>query len=118
MLEVNIRESYAISEVVKKSDGLYLRSEYGLLRLSPKSASIIRISFTRNEDFEEACGIGIVQNRPDTMWDYKEREESIDLETSSLRLSVDKKTGSVQYYNKEGKLLLAEREREQGIGRI
>ncbi len=115
MLEVNIRESYAISEVVKKSDGLYLRSEYGLLRLSPKSASIIRISFTRNEGFEEACGIGIVQNRPDTMWDYKEREESIVLETSSLRLSVDKKTGSVQYYNKEGKLLLAERENESRV---
>ena len=46
MLEVSIRESYAVTEVINKSDGLYLRSEYGLLRLSPQSDSIIRVSFT------------------------------------------------------------------------
>lgn len=112
MLEVSVRESYAISEIVKKSDGLYLRSEYGLLRLSPQNDSIIRVSFTRKEAFEENCWNGILPHDNHTLWEYKEREDSIDLETACVRLSVNKQSGSIQYYNREGKLLLAEREQE------
>jgi len=112
MLEVSIRESYIISEVERKSDGLYLKSEYGLLRLSPRSDSIIRISFTRKDAFEDNCGIGILPHGNHAEWDYNEKEDSIELQTTCLRLVVNKNTGSIKYFNRDGKLLLSEREWE------
>ena len=115
MLEVSIRESYAISEILKKPDGLYLRSEYGLMRLSVLNDSIIRISFTRKEDFEDTRGIGILPHEPCTAWNYTVNGDSVELETSCVRLSVNKNTGSIRYYDTAGKLLLAEREYESRI---
>lgn len=112
MLEVSFRESYAISEFSRKSDGLYLKSEYGILRLSPRSDSIIRITFTRRDSFEENLGIGILPHGNYTMWDFCELEDAVVLETSRLKLYVNKKTGSVRYYSSDGKLLLAERDYE------
>ncbi|HEY8421993.1 MAG TPA: glycoside hydrolase family 31 protein [Thermoclostridium sp.] len=112
MLEVSTRESCAISEIERKSDGLYLKSEYGLLRLSPVSDSIIRISFTRRDAFEENYGIGILPHANHAKWDYSEHEGSVYLETACLKLDVNRKSGSIKYYGKDGKLLLAEREQE------
>jgi len=115
MIKVIARESYAISEIVKKPDGLYLRSEYGLMRLSPQSDSIVRISFTRKDDFENIYGVGILPHETYSMWDFTDNKDSIDLKTSSLWLRVSKKTGSIRYFNRDGKLLLAEREYESRV---
>lgn len=98
--------------VKKESDGLYIQSRYGLLRLSPIRGNIIRVTFSRSGSITAGTHPGIAVDRPMRFWTCKDASHSIDLFTDELRLHVDKSSGSIQYLTKDGKPLLAERSRE------
>ena len=127
--------------VTKQADGLFIQSRYGLLRLSPISDSIVRISFTRDRNLPEItnavtpcepayCNNGLHASRTalmltnsrvalrdvDRTWMYRESGGPsggfVELLTDELCLRVRKDTGSISYFTRDKKLLLAEREKE------
>ena len=98
--------------VMKQPDGLYLQSRYGVLRLSPVGSAIIRITFAKGQQPAAATNSGIAVRHIDSMWMYKESNQSVDLVTDELILQVDKATGSIRYLTRDKKLLLAERGKE------
>ena len=117
MLEAQKRKSRKITKVTRKNDSLYLESEHGILRLSPKSCNIIRISYKLGslEPVAET-GIGISYDENIYDWDFDESNEYISLRTSELIVSVDRETASIVYNERqEGQTFLAEREKESRI---
>ena len=102
----------AVRWVMKQPDGLYLQSRYGVLRLSPVGSAIIRITFAKGQQPAAATNSRIAVRHIDSMWMYKESNQSVDLVTDELILQVDKATGSIRYLTRDKKLLLAERGKE------
>ncbi|MDR1688634.1 MAG: glycoside hydrolase family 31 protein [Clostridiales bacterium] len=112
MLNAVKRESQEITSVQRESGCVLLYSRYGVLRLAPKSETIIRVIFTRKDTADEVTGVGIVTDSPFTDWELEEQGGFVNLRTSSLTVSVNKASGSISYYNSQGSLLLAERDFE------
>ena len=91
---------------------MYLQSRYGLLRLSPVGSSIVRVTFSRRDKLSQEICPGIVVNRTDRAWQYKESRTAVELTTPELCIQADKATGALRYLTKEKTLLLAENPKE------
>ena len=102
----------AVKWIMKKPDGLYIQSRYGVLRLSPVGSAIIRVTFAKGQQIREGINSHIAVNRTDRAWMYKESGRGIELVTDELCLQVDKSSGSVSYLTRDKKLLLAEKRSE------
>ena len=98
--------------VTKQLDGLYLQSRYGLLRLSPVGSAVVRVSFTKEQQFIPGTDSRIAVSHVDRTWMYREAGGSIELLTDELCLQIDKASGTLRFLTRDKKLLLAERSRE------
>ena len=96
----------------RQEDGLYLQSRYGILRLSPVTGSIVRVTFAKEGPIGNRVCAGIAANGTDKTWMYRESGRTVELLTDELCLQVDKTGGAVRYMTRDKKLLLAEREKE------
>ena len=102
----------AVRWVMKQSDGLYLQSRYGVLRLSPIAANIIRVTFAKGGKILEGTHPLIQVHELERFWIYKEAGPMITLSTDELLLQADKTTGAIRYLSQDKQLLLAERSKE------
>ena len=102
----------AVRWVSKQPDGLYLQSRYGVLRLSPISSSIIRVTFAKGNQLLQGVHPRIAVTKTERAWMYKDSSKTVELMTDELCLQVDKTTGALRYMTRDKKLLLAERSRE------
>ena len=102
----------AIRWVTKQPDGLYLQSRYGILRLSPVGSAIIRITFTKKQQFLPGTNSKIAVSHIDKTWMYREMGNTIELLTDELCLQVDKTSGRICYMTRDKKPLLSERNKE------
>ncbi len=112
MLIVNKRLKRRINKVEHNQDTLMLISDYGMIKLEPKSPEIIRVRFTAADSFSDQEKPGVLVNDIYAGWDYTELEDEILLNTGKICLRINKDTASFQYYDINGKLLLKEREYE------
>lgn len=115
MLQAEARKSRCISKVERTGDALVMYSEYGLLEITPRSEFIVRVRFTCESSFPDDNGTGICYEHTYGDWTFEETDKVILLHTSALTLEITKKTASIRYLNKDGELLLAERDRESKI---
>jgi len=102
----------AVRWVNKQPDGLYLQSRYGVLRLSPISNGIIRVTFAKGNQLLQGTHPRIAVTKTERAWMYKDSSKTVDLMTDELCLQVDKSAGTLRYMTRDKKLLLAERPRE------
>lgn len=112
MLEVICEKSRRITQIMKKVDGLYLFSDYGTLRICPVEHNIIRVSYSRKSEFEANEEIGILEQESFINWSYLETKDSIKIITESVRVEVNRNFGSLSYFDKNGELLLKERDKD------
>lgn len=132
MLQVYPKKRDSILSVDRKGDVLVIRTERGMLQIEPKRDDIIRIRYTHKQNFEDRTGIGICNNSAFADWNYAEQsmmdwsdrgqhmetasffglEKEICLYTRKLRLCISRSDCSIRYFNADGELMLAERERE------
>ena len=115
MLEAKKRPEGKISKVSRIKDTLVLHSEAGMLGLQPQNEFIVRVMYTKREEFHDGLGIGIVRNELFSDWRYEETENAVILVTADVKLEISKTTSSIRYYDINGKLLLAERFKESRI---
>lgn len=106
------RIDLSVRWATKEADGLYLQSRYGVLRISPVGSGIVRVTFVRGGEIGDRTHPGIAVRRIEKAWTYKNTGSALELSTQELRLRVEKSTGAIHYLTPEGKLLLAERDRE------
>ena len=102
----------AVKWVSKQADGLYLQSRYGILRLSPVSSGIMRVTFAKGGKILEGKHLLIEVDRVERFWTYRENGSTVELTTDELVLRVDKTSGSVFFMNRDKHPLLSERSKE------
>ncbi|MBQ4564667.1 MAG: DUF4968 domain-containing protein [Lachnospiraceae bacterium] len=98
--------------VTKRPDGLYLQSAYGILRISPVKADVIRITFARDSRLLEKPHPGIALTTVIREWMYRDSPKILELKTDELCLQVDKANGNIHYLDRDKRPLLSEREKE------
>ncbi len=115
MLEAASAKKREISNVHREENALYLEQEAGILRIIPQEAGILRISYTENGNFGTKQGEELSDLSSSCVWDWKETQGEILVDTGFLQAAVNRLTGSITYRKKDGSLLLAERERESHV---
>ena len=110
-----VKSDRTIRWVNKQADGIYLPSSYGILRISPITDAIIRLSFAKDESSLPAVHPMIAMTRGLKSWKYRESPKLLEMVTASLYLQVEKATGTVYYMSSDKRPLLAERARESRI---
>lgn len=96
--------------IVKKTrKHVELTSRYGILRLTPLSPSILRVQFTQNAAGEPESGQWYYRPPQPPGWNAKEGKNLVEISTEKITVRIDKKTGALQFLNRNGQLLLAER---------
>ena len=112
MLTVSVKKRDQIVSAERIGDILLIRTQRGLLRLEPKRADIVRVRYTRRDSFARQTGIGICEDRGFSGWNFEEGEEGIRVATDRLTLQVSRSDAAIRYLDADGKLLLAEREKD------
>ena len=106
------RKSCAIETVRRENDALILTSQRGMLRLSPVTPSILRVTYTELEAFSEEKSLGICCYDRLSNWEYTENPDSITLCLENFIATVDRSSGTIRYTDHGGALLLRERDHE------
>ena len=114
MLYAHKRRSRKITSVERAEDSLVLRSEYGIMKISPKNEHIVRVSFICNGctgengiaagELTSDTGIGISYDGCYADWSYSETDSSIILKTSALAVEIAKESASLRYFDNNGGL--------------
>ena len=109
MLTAVKQASRKIDRVERVGDALYLGSEYGKMRIEPKSASIVRVTYTVCEDFSCGKKPGVIAEELFGDWTYSDETDSdIEVMLPGITLRIRRETGAVRYLTPSGKLLFAE----------
>lgn len=102
----------SVKWTMRQSDGLYLQSRYGVLRISPVSSEIIRITFTTKGKPKETVHDKIALQTLERAWMYKDLSVYVEVTTDDITMRVDKKSGVLTFMDNNDKVLLAERSNE------
>lgn len=102
----------AVQWVNKQSDGLYLQSRYGVLRLSPVRSDIVRITFAKGNRIIEGRHPKIANAKASRACGYKDSSKMLEFVTDEMYLQVDKVSGAIRYMTRDKKLLLEEKRSE------
>lgn len=86
-------------------------SSYGTLRLEMPEKNLVRVCFCKGNGAVFLPAAGQFAGKT-AAFRYKDTREYLELSTESLQVWVMKKSGAVQFRDKKGELLLAEREKE------
>lgn len=112
MLDVVRAKSREITKVTREKDCLVLCSEDGVLRLTVKTPGTVRVTYQKREPVLVTEKPGVVFTGTCSDWSFTEEQDMISLCTEKLRVDVNRRMGSLRYFDREGCLLLAEREKE------
>lgn len=111
MLEA-IKSKQAKVTGARRSEGaLVLNTENGLLKIEPVNANIIRVVYTLADKFSGVRGLGIERQEVFDVWEFREDEQTLLLETSELRLIIRKSDSRMTYYDGKGRRLAGEPEK-------
>ena len=102
----------SVKWTMRQPDGLYLQSRYGVLRISPVSSEIIRVTFAVKGQPKEEPNERIALQKTERAWMYKDLSAYVEVATDEIILRVDKKSGAITYMDENGKILLSERTNE------
>ncbi len=88
---------------------LLLKTSNGRMKLQPVSHSMIRVVYTLEEQFSTKESLMIVpKERPIIPWKVDETQETVELSTDTIRISVQKQTAAFSYFNAKGELIARE----------
>lgn len=97
----------AIRWIEKKSDGLYLTSNYGVLRLCAIAENIVRITFSKGHDIIPEYNSNIAVPVTNQKWHSKDTKDTVLFATEQLYLRLEKSTGQIQFMDAKHVLLTA-----------
>jgi len=91
----------------KQTDKVNIELSTGILNIIPLTENAIRIKFGDGKIIENQELI-IVNKLLTPEFSAKETDKSIDISTKLIKVVLDKKTGSLSYFDKSGKIFLKE----------
>ena len=98
------------SGYTKLSDGMSVKTPEGNVRLRVINDRIIRVSATPDSKFPEDASLIVVpvEETANTKFTVADDDSMAYLTTAEVKAAVNKKTGAVTFYDKEGKKILQE----------
>lgn len=111
MLFAPTRKSYAITDYEATKDGAFFYSKDFTLRVCPKEHNIFRISLTEGREFAKGQGEHIKEIACEPFKVTKE-ELCFKLATDGALLTIDKQTGAVKAFDKDGKIIFSESDKD------
>lgn len=112
MLSVIKRPERGIADFRRADNALVINTLHGMIKIEPKSSEIIRVVYTLKDTFSNHKKPGIIINEAYNEWSCDETDNEVILRTDKLQVIINKKTASIKYCDKDGKLLLKERDYE------
>ncbi len=89
-----------------------MASMYGILRITPITPEVIRISFVKGVTAKVQDTYWKPKADTSFPWSAKESKTAVLVETEKLRVMVEKKDGAVQFFTPDHKLVLSEKRDE------
>ncbi len=108
-LKGNNRIDNSIHALKKTKKYLDLISNYGTLRLTPLGDTIIRVQFVKGQVEKFADGYWDYKLESQVPWTARTGKNLVEVGTGKITVRIDKRTGAILFFNKKGKLLLAEK---------
>ena len=99
----------AVRMVRKTKQHVDLISGYGILRLTVLEDAMLRIQFLRGQSPEFEPGRWNYKPEKPAVWTAKEGRSLVEIATGKIVVRVEKKTGALQFFDRKGRLLLAEK---------
>ncbi|MDE6379207.1 MAG: DUF5110 domain-containing protein [Muribaculaceae bacterium] len=78
------------------------------VRLQVYGDKIIRVSATPDKKFADEPSLAVLERPADVKFDIEETDSSVSVVTSAVKATVSLASGDVKFYDKDGKLILAE----------
>lgn len=111
MLFAPERKSFAITSYETKNNGVYFYSKDFTLRVCPKEHNMFRISLTEGRDFSQGQGEQL-KEVTDEKFTVCEDEKSYLIKTGEAVLGINKLTGTVKAFDRDGSVLFSESDTE------
>lgn len=101
----------AVKWVKKDKKQVGISSSYGILRVMPISENMVRIFFSKGQILSKSESYWKVSPDSSLKWSAKESRSLVEIATGNYSVKVDKKTGVLGFYDRSGKLLVEERDK-------
>ena len=102
----------AVKWAKKGKSAVEIASMYGILRITPITPEVIRISFVKGVTAKVQDTYWKPKADTAVSWSAKESKTAVLVETEKLRVMVEKKDGAVQFLTPDNKLILSEKRDE------
>ena len=99
----------SVHTVKRTKKSLLLISRYGVLKLTPLEESIVRVQFRKGADIRFRKGYWEYEPEQPVKWTARAGNKLAEMSTERISVIIDKGTGALQFFDKKGKRLLAER---------
>ncbi|MGN0484619.1 MAG: 3'-5' exonuclease [Lachnospiraceae bacterium] len=103
------RNNFAVKWTKRTKTYVELASAYGMLRFTPITEEVIRVSFVKGvtENVQETRW----RTKPETpfAWSARESRTIVEIATKKVVITVDKRTGAITFWNEKREKLLCER---------
>ena len=97
-----------VTAVRKDANGVTLQMNPGVLRLEVFSPRIIRVTYTPQAAVPDSTSLAVIAKPQRTKWDWREKKDEIILRTDEIQARVNRATGAVSFFDKNGAPMLAE----------
>jgi alpha-D-xyloside xylohydrolase len=97
------------STLLPQANVVILKTAIGLLKLEIVDERVIRVVYTLRDTFLDKPSLMMLPRSHQTLeWSMKETETAVDIETSHLKLVINKVTGAFTWYDQELTILIRE----------
>lgn len=101
--------------VTKQNNGIYVQSGYGILRICPIAAGVIRLTFVRGSSFKVEDSPKLRQFSMLKSFKWRDTGKIVEVSTDRITLSLDRQTGAILYKDGKGRELLREKNQEPRV---
>lgn len=99
----------SIRTLKKTKQYLDLNSSYGVLRLTPLEDTVIRVQFQKGQNADFVQSYWSYETKNQVLWTARAGKSLVEVGTEKITIRIDKRTGAIQFFNKEKIRLLSEK---------
>ena len=101
-------EAASMTEIQKRSDGLVLTTQTGVMQLQVWSDRVIRVIHTPTVQATATKSLSVIADPTQTSWKLHESAEALIVETQAVRARIDRLTANVSFCDLNDKPILRE----------
>ncbi len=98
----------AVASVKNDANGVTLQMNPGVMRLEVYSPRIIRVTYTAQDHLPASASLAVISKPERTKWKLSDTTGEIILRTDEIQARVNRATGAVSFFDKDGAPILAE----------